>query len=106
MYKCDFTLSDDSEVFEGYTDGSLWNGWTSIFLTKGQAKKFFRSTPYDYRFIGRKNKERFIVYMEQEEIFFSSPIPLENGEILRGFAIEGWEFMEVKENEFETSECN
>ncbi len=27
MYKSKFTLSDDTEEFEGYTDGSLWNGW-------------------------------------------------------------------------------
>lgn len=26
MYKSKFTLSDDTEEFEGYTDSSLWNG--------------------------------------------------------------------------------
>ncbi len=30
MYKSMFTLSDTADIeekFEGYTDGSLWNGW-------------------------------------------------------------------------------
>ena len=45
-----FTLSDNNEVFEGYTDGSLWNGWANVCFTRDQIRKFFDATPYDYKF--------------------------------------------------------
>lgn len=46
-----FTLSDNDEVFEGYTDGSLWNGWANVCFTRDQISKFFATTPYEYKFL-------------------------------------------------------
>jgi hypothetical protein len=100
MYKSKFTLCDDIEEFEGYTDGSLWNGWASVLMTKKQARAFFGSTPYDFRFTGKGVHEKLIVYVDSSgsDVYDCTPIPGEkSGKFLRGFAIEGYEFMEVEE---------
>ena len=100
MYKSKFTLSDDVEEFEGYTDGSLWNGWANVCFTRNQVKEFLDTTPYDYRFIEgdmvKNTDAQLIIYWEDgEEQFPSSPLPTDNGDILEGFFLEGLEFMEV-----------
>lgn len=51
MYKCKFTLSDDTEEFEGYTDGSTWNKWDNVAMTREQVKKFLDASQADYRFL-------------------------------------------------------
>ena len=95
-----FTLSDDNEEFEGYTDGTLWNGWISVCFTKEQASNLLNSTPYNYRFIKSKNENRdtiLIVYWDDgEEYIPCSLLPTDDGDILEGFFIE-LEFVEVEE---------
>jgi hypothetical protein len=91
MYKSKFTLSDDTEEFEGYTDGSLWNGWANVLFTKEQMEAFLNSTPYDYHF----TELGVVVHWDdKEELFYSSPIPTDSGDILLGYALDGYEFME------------
>lgn len=98
MYKSKFTLSDDHEEFEGYTDGSLWNGWANVCFTKTQVKKLLDTWPYDYRFFGRGINEKLIVYIDSSgnETFHSTPLPTDDGRIKRGFFLDGFEFMEVE----------
>jgi hypothetical protein len=85
-----FTLSDNDEVFEGYTDGSLWNGWANVCFTRDQIRKFFDTTPYDYKFL------EVIFWDDKEEVFPSSPLPID-GDIVEGYFLDGLEFMEVEE---------
>ena len=99
-----FTLSDNDEVFEGYTDGSLWNGWANVCFTRDQIKKFFATTPYDYKFrevgdlLSGGEYPLLVVYWDdKEEIFSSSPLPIDDGDIVEGYFLDGLEFMEVDE---------
>lgn len=102
MYKSLFTLSDNTEQFEGYTDGSLWNGWSNVLFTREQISAYLDSTPYDYRFceantpLNDRDYPILIIYFEDEEIIESSPIPTNDGQILEGYPMNGFEWMEVK----------
>jgi hypothetical protein len=93
-----FTLSDDDEEFEGYTDGTLWNGWISVCFTPEQVIDFMKTTPYDYRFEhGNRNDYGLVIYWDDgEEYIPCTPLPTDDGDILEGFFIE-LEFMEVEE---------
>lgn len=95
MYLCRFTMSDDREEFEGYTDGSLWNGWANICLTKEQAIKFLQSTPYDFRFEEKEDGAHLLwIYWENEvDHFYSSPLPVDGHGIEEGWFLDGLEFM-------------
>ena len=97
MYKSKFTLSDDTEEFEGYTDGSLWNGWANVCFTKEQVIEFLKTTPYDFRFDVDKSEGVPVLIIDWNggEIYFSSPLPTDDGDILEGFFLDGLEFMEV-----------
>jgi hypothetical protein len=100
MYKSKFTFSDGTEEFEGYTDGTLWNGWANVFFTREQLVEVM--SPYDVKFLDAHtplNKRDYpvaIVYFEDEEVLESTPICLETGEILEGYSTNGLEFMEVE----------
>lgn len=101
MEKKLFTLSDGEEQYEGYTDGTLWNGWSNVFFTRDQLQVFVNSTPYDLRFFEANTKENdrdhpvAIIYFEDEELIESSPIAV-NGEYVEGYSLNGFEFMEVE----------
>jgi hypothetical protein len=97
-----FTLSDNDEVFEGYTDGTLWNGWANVCFTRDQIRKFFDTTPYDYKFLeignplNGENCHLLVVYWDdKEEVFPSSPILIDRDNI-EGYFLVGIEFMEVE----------
>lgn len=90
-----FTLSDDLKEFEGYTDGSLWNGWANVCFTKEQVIEFMKTTPYDYCFYGEG--QNLIIYWDDEnEVIESSPLPTDDGDILEGYFLDSIEFMEVE----------
>lgn len=99
MYKSMFTLSDTADIeekFEGYTDGSLWNGWANVLFTKEQACEFLATMPYDFKFRTVNNIPTLTIFWEDgEETYQSSPIPTDDGDILVGYPLEGLEFMEV-----------
>jgi len=101
MYKSKFTLSDDTEEFEGYTDGSEWNGWANVCFTKEQICEFMKTTPYDFHFgVNKLTKiETLIIYwvVGEGETYHSTPLPTDEGDILVGFFLDGLEFMEVEE---------
>lgn len=102
MFKSRFTLSDDTEEFEGYTDGSLWNGWANVVFTREQVSKWLDSTPYDYRFLeaGTPQNTRpypvLVIYFEDQETIESTPLPTDDGQILEGYSLNGYEFMEAE----------
>jgi hypothetical protein len=103
MYKSKFTLSDGLEEFEGYTDGSLWNGWSNVCFTKEQVEAFLNTTPYDYRFADtvQENGEKlwttlYIYWDNGVDSYPSTPLPTDDGDILEGFFLDGLEFMEAE----------
>jgi len=100
MHRSKFTLSDDTEEFEGYTDDSLWHGWANVCFTKEQVIEFLKSTPYDFTFGTNKltQTETLNIYwtLEEAEQFLSTPLPTDDGEVLVGYFLEELEFMEVE----------
>ncbi len=99
MYKSKFTLSDDHEEFEGYTDGSLWNGWANVCFTREQVIEFMKTTPYDFRFEQTQFPipDGLTIYWDDVEEFYpSTPLPTDDGDILEGYFLDGLEFMEVE----------
>ena len=100
MYKTHVTTDDDTEQFECYTDGSLWNGWASVYFTREQFAAFMAGSPYDYRFMDTNTKQNrrdypvLIIYFEDEKTIESSPIGIEEtGEILEAYPMDGFCFM-------------
>lgn len=105
--KSKFTFSDGEEEFEGYTDGSIYNGWANVYFTKDQMKEVLDSMPYNYRFLAAGeawNSHRTypileIYWEDNTEVIESSPIILEvsNREwvITDAYCMEGYEFVEV-----------
>ena len=42
----------ENEVFEGWTDGSTWNGWANIEFTKEQLQAYLEANAGTFRFLG------------------------------------------------------
>jgi hypothetical protein len=99
MYKSKFTLSDDKEEFEGYTDGSLWDGWANVCLSREQIEEFLKSLPYDFKFSENGGIPQVTIWWDinEPETTKSIPLPLDNGDIIEGYFLDGLEFMEVEE---------
>lgn len=100
MYKSKFTTSDDYDEFEGYTDGSLWNGWAHVCLSREQLVEFLKctSTPYDFKFSENGGIPQVTIWWDKNEpeTIQSTPLPTDDGDILEGYFLDGFEFMEVK----------
>jgi hypothetical protein len=111
MYKSNFSIDGDRNeegVFEGYTDGTLWNGSANVCFTREQVAKLLDSSPYDYRFLESKtvlNKRDYpvlLVYFgDHEEVVESTPLPTKDGEILEGYFMEDYCFIEVRKETIE-----
>jgi hypothetical protein len=97
MYKSKFTLSDNEEDFEGYTDGLLWNGWANVCFSREQIEEFLKSLPYDFKFSEKGGIPQVTIWWDknESETTQSSPLPLDNGDIIEGYFLDGLEFMEV-----------
>lgn len=105
FYKTKFTLSDREEEYEGYTDGTLWNGWSTPYFTREQVGQFLEC---DFRFVedgqleNRRGYPVLLIYLGngEEDIIESSPLIFQNDEgeldILEVYSFGGWEFMEVE----------
>lgn len=83
------TNDDDYEVYQAYSNGSLWNGWLNVAFTKEQLLSWLDATPYDVRFMDGK----CIIYMEDEDILESSKIILDDGSELAVYFMDGYCFM-------------
>jgi hypothetical protein len=93
----------EENTFEGYTDGTLWNGWANVCFTRQQVSAWLDSTPYDYRFLepktvlNRRDYPVLLVYFhDREEMIESSPLPTDDGEILEGYFMESYCFVEIE----------
>ena len=84
MYKSKFSIDGDEDpenIVEGYTDGTLWNGWANVCFTREQVSAWLDASPYDYRFLEANttmNKRDYpvllIYFDDREEIIESSGI--------------------------------
>lgn len=91
-------LSDDTEVFEGYTDSSLWNGWANVCFSREQLIEMMKSMPYDFKFSSNGGIPQVTIWWEKDEpeTTQSTPLPLDDGSIVEGYFLDGLEFMEVE----------
>ena len=92
---------DLNEIFEGYTDGALWNGWACVTFTREQMEKWLQSSPYDYRFVPMSETidgptNHVIIYFEDETTIESTPLVIENGDLVEGYYMACYCFVEMK----------
>ncbi len=107
MRKAKFSIDgdeDEESIVEGYTDGTQWNGWANVCFTREQLSKWLGTSPYDYKFLDAKTKLNnreypvlLIYYDDREEMIESSPLPTDSGDILEGYFMEGYCFVEISE---------
>jgi hypothetical protein len=105
MYKSKFIIDDDQSeenIMEGYTDGTLWNGWANVCFTREQVSRWLDASPYDYRFLEAKttlNKRDYpallIYFDDREETIESTSFQTDSGETLEGYFMEGYCFVEI-----------
>lgn len=108
MYKSTFSIDGDEKeenIVEGYTDGTLWNGWANVCFTREQVSGWLAGSPYDYRFLeantelNKRNQPVLLIYFDSgEELIESIPLTLDSGEVLEGYSMEGYCFEEVQRN--------
>jgi hypothetical protein len=107
MYKSKFSIDGDENeenIVEGYTDGTLWNGWANVCFTREQVSAWLDVSPYDYKFLESKTKLNkrdypvlLIYFDDREEIIESTPLPTDSGDILEGYFMESYCFVELKQ---------
>lgn len=96
MYKALASIDGDTaedNVIECYTDGTLWNGWTSVCMTREQVSEWLNASPYDYRF--DDDGTLLIAYDDRTEKIESTPLPTDDGQILEGYFLDGYCFVEL-----------
>lgn len=47
MRKARFRIDVISDVYVGYTNGQLWNGWSMPYLSKSEVLRFLANEPFD-----------------------------------------------------------
>ena len=91
----DGKTDEDTEIFEGYTDNSLPTA--DIALAKEEVIKFLDSSPYNYRFMKQAGIPFLRVYRgTRYEDIPSTPIPTDDGDILEGFFLNGFDLAEIE----------
>lgn len=99
FYKSKFTNSDDNEILEGYTDGTLCSGWANVYFTREQL--FEAVSPYDVQFcdphtlLNMRDYPIAIVYFEGELVIESSLIVTTEGDMIEAYTLSEFEFIEV-----------
>ena len=94
--------ADLDEIFEGYTDGTTWNGWACVVFTREQMEKWCKSMPYDHRFVpmheygNPKETTHVILYFETEEMIGSMLLEIEDGTSVETYYMESYCFVEMK----------
>lgn len=94
----DGKTDEEDEIYVGYTDNSL--PAPHITLAKDEVIRFLDSSPYDYRLIKHRGIPYLRVYRSQSsqpyEDIPSTPIPTEEGDILEGYFLEGFDLVEIE----------
>ena len=92
MRKTKFTICDDERIYEGYTDGTLWNGWECPWFTKEVTEQIMQDlnkdgveTEYD------DERDSYIVYqVDGEPDVFDGVDVITNDGIQRLYPIGAW----------------
>ena len=91
----DGKTGEDTEVFEGYADGTLPT--PGIALIKEEAIKFLDSSPYDYRFVKHGGNSFLRVYRgERYEDILATPITTDDGNVFEGYFLDGFDLAEIE----------
>jgi len=91
----DGKASEDTDVFEGYTDSALPT--PHIALSRDVAVEFLSSTPYDFRFMKDGSKPFLRVYRgERYEDIPSTSIPTLEGEVSECYFLDGYGLAEIE----------
>jgi hypothetical protein len=57
MYKSKFSIDGNEDIVEGYTDGTLWNGWANVCFTREQVSAWLNCfASGENGIFGNKNK--------------------------------------------------
>jgi hypothetical protein len=89
--------TDPDRIFEGYTDGTTWNGWARVVFTKEQMEKWCKASPYNYRFLYESPIVSVVIYFEDDdEIINAFPLQIEDNSLVEGYQIESYCFVEMK----------
>ncbi len=104
MYRSKFSIDgneNDDNIVEGYTDGTLWNGWAIVCFTHDQVSAWLDASPYDYRFLEPRtplNKRDYpvllIYFDDREDTIEATSLSTDTGEMLEGYYMEGYCFVE------------
>lgn len=83
MRKTRFVIDTNEKTYEGYTDGTLWNGWECPWFTKEVAEEMMKDlnkegvrTEYD------EERDSYIVEVEQcdePDVFDGADVVTEDG---------------------------
>lgn len=82
MHKSYFTIDGFDGIFEGYTDGTHWNGWAKPWFTKKVAMDILRCNNV-------VNGEDYPMTYDQIKDEFKRPYDDEDFEIFKGYDIDG-----------------
>jgi len=103
MYKSKFAIdgipTDESPAVEGYSDGTTWNGWEKVHLTREESEKWLNPSrvPYSFREAKSELNPREIPVLailwpnDDEEIIESNLIQTNDG-LLRLYDFTGYCF--------------
>lgn len=92
MKRTKFTICDDERIYEGYTDGTLWNGWECPWFTKEVTEQIMQDlnkddvkTEYD------GERDSYIVHQVDGEpdVFDGADVVTDDG-IQRLYPIGAW----------------
>lgn len=93
--------SEELQTVEAYTDGSDWNGWANVALTRKGLTDWLNASPYDYRFFEQNENPAVRIYMpNKEEVIESSPllVPTDGGlDLVEVYFMEGFCFLIMEE---------
>lgn len=109
MKKTKFQICDNERIYEGYTDGRLWNGWACPWFIKEVAEQIMRDlnkdgvkTEYD------EERDSYIVYQVDGEpdVFDGADVVTDDG-IQRLYPIGAWYWIwDEAQEEYVTSAEN
>ena len=108
MRKTKFNICDDERIYEGYTDGTLWNGWACPWFTKEVTEQIMQDlnkegvkTEYD------EERDSYIVHQADDidDVFDGVDVSTEDGfKHLYPIGAWCWIWDEVQVEDFEDEE--
>lgn len=89
LTKC--SIDGEGDSVECYTDGTTWNGWDNVALTRKGIMEWLDSSPYDYHFFMNGEIPSIRIQFEEETIIESSPL-WDGSEFVEAYFMDGYCF--------------